>query len=372
MSGRFDRSMKLFSASWGVLREDKSLAVFPLISAVSGLVVMATFAVPIFTWFSHSESTEVYSDLAQGYVHSSTWHMDPAGWFLLGLGYFVLIYIGIFCNAALIYAANERLTGAGPGNLASGFRGAGAKAGAIVPWAVLSATVTLILRAAEERMGILGRIVIGIIGIAWTLVTYLVVPVLVLESDMSTGRAISKSATLFKQTWGENVIGNAGFGLFGFLAVIPAFVLFMLGAMSGTASIMILCAVLAVLWLIVTSQILAALSGIYRVALYRYAVDGRAPSAYTMFDFNEAFRPKRSSGLFSSSSSRTIYRSSVPDAATARDPWKAWEPPAQEPVDGAYGIDIPGAESFPGQNIPAPPSNPGEFGSGPRGESPWG
>ncbi len=377
MGGRFSRSMKLFSASWGVLREDKALAVFPVISALCGLVIMATFAVPILFFYVHSETTSVYSQVQGLYVNQTTLHLDPAGWIVMGLGYFVLIYVGIFCNAALIFAANEKLTGTGPGTVASGFQGASAKAGAFVPWAMLSATVTVLLRAAEERMGIIGKIAISLIGIAWTLVTFLVVPVLVLEEGMSTGKAISRSATLFKGTWGENVIGNAGFGLVSMVAMIPAFVLFIVGLVSGMPAIMVLFAVLAVLWILVASQVIAALSGIYRVALYRYAVDGQPPAAYTMIDFHEAFRPKKSSGLFSSTRSQTIYRSSPQETQQAqqrqRDAWKAWEPPPPEQVDGSFGIEIPGADPLSQAGPSAPPPPPPEVrpDDRPQGPSPW-
>lgn len=363
--------MKLFSASWSVLREDKALAIYPFVSAITGLIIMATFAVPVLTMFLHTHKTiDAYNQ-----THVSM-HLDPMGWVLTGIGYFVLIYVGIFCNAALIYAANERLTGTGPGTVASGFAGAASRAGAFLPWALLSATVTVLLRMLEERFGILGRIMIAIIGIAWTLVTYLVVPVLVLEGE-STGKAISRSAHLFKSTWGENVIGNAGFGFFNFCVIISAAALFFLGVMAGTAAAIIVCGVLAFAWLLVASEVLVALAGIYRVALYRYAVDGVAPSAYTVFDFENAFRPKKKSGLFSSGSSRsskTVYLSQMHTARPPGAPYQAWQPPPPDPVTeaAAFGISIPGAENLPGTSTPARPASNPQPDPAPDQQSPWG
>ena len=370
MFERFDRSVKLFSASWSVLREDKALAVYPFVSAITGLIIMATFAVPVLTMYLHTSTT------TDAYGQSQlSWHLDPMGWVLTGVGYFVLIYVGIFCNAALIYAANERLTGTGPGTVASGFSGAAARAGAFVPWALVSATVTLVLRALEQRFGILGRIVIAIVGIAWTLVTYLVVPVLVLEG-VPTGKAISRSAQLFRGTWGENVIGNVGFGFFNFCVFASGLALFLLGVMAGTATAVIVCGAIALVWFLVASEVLVALAGIYRVALYRYAVDGAAPSAYTMFDFDAAFRPKKKSGLFgfgSSGSSKTVYLSQMKSARPAGAPYQAWQPPSSDPVtDGAaFGISIPGADDLPGTSAPPRPQDPAQ-GPGPDQQSPWG
>jgi hypothetical protein len=371
MFERFDRSMKLFSASWHVLREDKALAVYPFVSAITGLIIMATFAVPVLTMYLHTSTT---TD-AFGRSHLA-WHLDPLGWVLAGVGYFVLIYVGIFCNAALIYAANERLTGTGPGTVASGFSGAAARAGAFVPWALVSATVTLVLRALEERLGILGRIVIGIVGIAWTLVTYLVVPVLVLEG-VPTGKAISRSTQLFKGTWGENVIGNVGFGFFNFCVVLSAMALFVLGVMAGTATAVIVCGVLAAVWMLVASEVLVALAGIYRVALYRYAVDGVAPSAYTMFDFDAAFRPRARSGIFgfgSSSPSKTVYLSQLNNARPPGAPHKAWQPPPSDPVTdaAAFGISIPGAEDPFGAPSPQRAAPTAQPSPAPEPQNPWG
>ncbi|MBS1847075.1 MAG: hypothetical protein JST73_02265 [Actinobacteria bacterium] len=352
--------MKLFSASWSVLREDTELLVFPVVSAIAGLVIVAIFAVPILTMFVHfSTVTDAYR------VQHSQTQIDPLGWVLIATGYVISMYVGTFMNAALIIAANERLTGTGPGTVASGFRGASAKSGAILAWVLVAATVGLILRSLEQRFGLIGRIVIGLVGIAWSLLTFLIVPVLVLE-DNTTGAAISRSSKLFKQTWGENMIGNAGFGLFGIALVLVAFVVFFVGVATGTVVGTITMGVIALLLVLVGAQALAAMSGIYRVALYRYAVDGRPPAAYQRFDFEGAFRPKKTSGLFTSTRSTTMYRS-TPPGQPARDPWKAWEPPPPEDLNGEFGIEIPGADELPGHEPPA--NGPGDH---PGGASPWG
>jgi hypothetical protein len=378
MFERFDRSMKLFSASWRVLKDDKSLAVYPVISTITALVIMATFAVPVLTMYLHtSQHVDAY-----GTTRMSA-SLDPMGWVLVGLGYFVLTYVGIFCNAALIYAANERLTGTGPGTLASGFSGAYRKAGAIVPWAILSATVTVVLRMIEQRSGILGRLVISIVGIVWTLLTYLVVPIIVLE-EVSTGQAISRSSQMFKRTWGENVVGNIGFGIFTFAAMLCAFALVALGIMTGTTVGVVSTIVLAVLFLAVTFEVIAAMSGIYRVALYRYAVDGVAPTAYASIDFRAAFRPKKKGGLFGSSSTSTMphpgesYPSGMYGASAQYQPTTRTWTPDQAPGAGqtnpdGFGITLPGEAPSPGASTspPAPPAAPGAGGqTDPWGEAP--
>lgn len=349
--GRIGRSMQMFSASWGVLREDKRLMVFPAIGAVATLVVVAMFAAPILFAFVHPTTT-----VDSMGVEQTGFSVDPLGWVLMAIGYVIAMYVSTFMNAALIIAANERLTGSGPGTVSSGLAGASEKAGAILGWVLVAATVGLALRALEERLGLVGRIVIGIIGIAWSLLTFLVVPVLVLEQN-TTGTSISRSAKLFKSTWGENLVGNISFGIFGFLLTLSAMALFFVGVLTGTGAGMVLMGVIAFLWLLVGAQVLATMSGVYRVALYRYAVDGAPPRAYAAFDFTEAFRPKRSWGGFGSSRGRTVYRSTQ-TGQPRRDPWKAWEPPPPEQTHGEFGIEIPGAQALPGHDVPRPSAPP--------------
>ena len=368
MFERFDRSWRLFKTSWAVLREDKALAIFPFISTLATLLIIASFAVPVFALRGVHTTHGV--DAATGSA-TSGFAVSPLGWALIAVGYFVLTYVTIFFNAALIYAANERLTGTGPGTVGSGFAGAKSKAGAILPWALLSATVSLILRMIEERAGFIGRIVISLVGIAWSLVTYLVVPVLILEGT-TTGEAISRSSKMFKHTWGENVIGNAGFGIVSFGAFLVAGAIVVLGLATGSAVVIALAFVVAVVFLAVAIEVIAAMSGIYRVALYRYAADGQAPQAFSGFDFPGAFRPKKK-GMFGSSGSSSGRSSTWTPGANPG--YTAWTPPAEPPSQpGTFGITIPGQDDQGGQPpsaapspVPPPPPPPA-----PRGSSPWG
>ena len=138
----------------------------------------------------------------------------------------------IVFNAALGSAAHERLCGGDP-TIGSAIRGAASRAGKILPWAIVSATVSIILRAIENRVGFVGRIVAAFAGMAWTVVTFLVLPIIVIE-DMSVKDAIKKSGNLFKHNWGENLAAQFGFGLIGFIAILPAIgILLPAGSVGG-------------------------------------------------------------------------------------------------------------------------------------------
>ncbi len=158
----------------------------------------------------------------------------------------------------------------------------------------MTATVTMILQAIEERFGLIGTIVARLVGLAWNLVTFLVVPILVLE-DLGVGDALKRSKDLFKKTWGENVIGQFGLGIVGFLLSVPGVLLIGIGVAIGTVGLWVLGAV-GVVWLLVAAVIVSALSGIYRTALYHYAANGTVPGEFSGIDFEAAFRRRGNRG----------------------------------------------------------------------------
>jgi Family of unknown function (DUF6159) len=281
--GRFERSMNLAKASWVVLKGERELAWFPVLSMVTSLAVAGVFALGI--WATIGKETGV-----DGQVSHSP---NVATFLLIFCLYIALAFVQTYFLAGLCAGANERLQGR-PTSVGTALAVANTRLHRILPWAVLSATVTIVMQAIENRAGILGRIVVSLLNFAWTVLTFLVVPVIVFE-DLGAIDALKRSGTLLKQTWGENVIAQIGLGVLGFVVAIPAMLLFVLGTAAGGVFIVVGIA-LGVIVLVVGSVILNALSGIYRTALYRYAVDGRVPDAFAGADLENAFGPRRSSG----------------------------------------------------------------------------
>ena len=284
--GRWARSKQLATSSWAVLRQDKELMVLPLISGVASLMIAATFLVPI---FMTSQTTDI-----EGNATSS---FGPLQYVLFFAMYVVLAYITVFFRTALLCGADERMKGGNP-TLSSALGGAGRHAGKILPWAIVSATVSVILRSLEQRSGLLGRIVIGFVGMAWTVVTFLVLPILVFEG-LGVGDAVKRSTQLLKATWGENLIVNGGISLFGFLLMIPAVLLVVLGLATDGGSNggglplgFIVTGSIAVVWIIAVSCWTNAMSSVFQLALYRYAVDGEAPAAFASVELGSAFQQK--------------------------------------------------------------------------------
>ena len=255
--GRIRNSWELAKSSWRVIQADRELLVLPVISGIASMIVGASFLVPL--------------------VVAGGFGGDTGSYVVLFLMYVALAYVTIFFNTALISATHERLNGGDP-TLSSALAGARARAGKILPWAIVSATVSIILRAIEERAGALGRVIAGFAGMAWTVVTFLVLPIIVIEGIGVTD-AVKKSGELFRRTWGENLAAQVGFALLGFAAVVPGIALIVATAMVG-GGVLVAGILIGVLWMIAVAVVLSAMSVVFQTALYHFAVDGEVPSAY--------------------------------------------------------------------------------------------
>jgi len=280
MFDRIKNSWELVKASAAVLRADKELIIFPLVSAIVMIFVSITFFVPaIFAGFF--DEVFVGGNKILGTV--------------VGFLFYLVQYLVIFFfNSALIGAALIRLRGGDP-TVGDGFRIAWKHLGSILGYAFIAATVGMILRWISERAGPLGQIVIGIIGLAWDIATYLVVPVLVVE-DVGPVDAIKRSGGLLRQTWGEQIVGSVGISLiFGliFLVVILAGVPLIVLAISAESVALVIAAVaVLVLVIIFLALISSALSGIYTAAVYQYAMTGKTCGFFRQDLVESTFRQK--------------------------------------------------------------------------------
>lgn len=279
--GKFARSWTLAKASLGVLRSDKELLVFPLISSIAALLVAASFVLPMFG-LGMLDRLDGEGGL-------------PLAFYLWLFAFYLVQYFVIFFfNAALVGAAMVRLDGGDP-TVGTGLRIAAGKWKQILGYAAIAATVGMLLRAIEQRAGFVGRIVVGLIGVAWTVATFLTVPVLVAR-DIGPVDAVKESASLLGRTWGENLIGNGGIGLamglLNVLLVLGGGALVVLFAIQGLPALAITTAIAGLLAVLGLALVHAALSGIYSAALYRYAMQGEAPAGFDGTLLREAFQRK--------------------------------------------------------------------------------
>jgi hypothetical protein len=279
MFGRVGNSWALIKASAAVLRKDRELVIFPIVSMVASIILMISFALPM--WFSGAFESIERGNNVLAYVVG----------FLFYLCQYTIIF---FCNTALVGAAMIRLRGGDP-TVNDGLRIASQRFPTILGYAFIAATVGMVLKTISERVGILGKIVVSLIGFAWNVATFLVVPVLVMENVGPTD-AIKRSSQLLKQTWGEQVIGNTGmglaFGLLTFALIMVGVGIVMVAASIGSMVLLFGTIAAVVLAVVALGLVGSALSGIYTAAVYNYAMTGQAGGEFSMDLVQNAFRAK--------------------------------------------------------------------------------
>lgn len=271
MFGKVAKTWELMGDSWELLKQDKELLLFPLVSGICCIIVVASFAIPMIV----NESYMPPAADETGQVQTADQVMYYAKLFLF---YFCNYLVIIFFNSAIVGCVAMRMQGNNP-TIADGFRISFSRMPLIVGWALIAATVGLILRIIEDKHEKIGRFIAGLLGMAWTMVSFLVLPVMVIEKkDPFT--ALKESTAMLKRTWGQQIIGNFSFGLVFFLLFLPAVLLIILGVLSQNPALMITFIVLAVIYFIVLSLIQSTLQVIFQTALYYYAKNGTAPAGF--------------------------------------------------------------------------------------------
>jgi hypothetical protein len=280
VGGTFSRSWEIVKQSFAVLRKDKELVLFPIISGVATFLLLAAFMAPAWLLSGAGESGQV-----EGF------------WFYLFffIFYFAASFVVIFFNTGLIACAQIRFSGGDP-TFADGIRYASQHLGSILGWSIISASVGLILKAIRERGGLVGAIAAGIMDVAWNLITFFVIPVMIFER-MGVFASIKKSSGLFRKTWGENMVVRFSVGLIFFLLGLVGIAPIALVAATRSLPIIVIVSVVVVLYWAALAIMSAALTGIFSVALYNYASTGALPAVYSQDLVVGAFQPKRKRGL---------------------------------------------------------------------------
>ncbi|MBX3079980.1 MAG: hypothetical protein KF716_00005 [Anaerolineae bacterium] len=282
MFGSFSNSWRLIKASANILNTNKSLLIYPFVSAIASIIVIISFFVPL-----------AVSGLIEKLDKSSGAPVIAIG--VSFLFYVVLYTVIFFCNTALVGSALMMLRGGNP-TVSDGFSIARERLSSIVGYAMIAATVGMVLRAISERSGIVGRIISGILGFAWTVATFLVVPILVIEKADPL-EAIKRSAALLRQTWGEQLVGSFSMGsIFGLLMVGIIILGGMLVGGLATALNSVAVGVLGVLAIVLAIVLIglysSALQGIYTAALYEYAAQGKVSDTFDADLITNAFKRK--------------------------------------------------------------------------------
>lgn len=286
MFDRIARSFDLARSSWNVLRTDKKLIVFPIISGIAVLLVMASFLTPI---ISLTIAGKIDLD-PNGNGQPPLWVYPVIFAF-----YFCNYFVVVFCNSALVSCAIMRFNGQQP-TIGDGFGAAASRLPQILAWSLVSATVGMLLYLIENAHEKVGEIVRMILGTAWSIITFFVIPVLVVEK-VGPFQAISRSIAILKKTWGEALIGGFGLGLFKLLLVLPGVLIIVAGGYLCTAIQPIALGLgivgLGVLWMLMAFAAGAALDAIFLSALYQYAAFEQVPQGFDRESMEGAFSNKK-------------------------------------------------------------------------------
>ena len=272
--------MDTAKASWAVLQHDRELAILPILGALASIAVVLAVGLPI--WLS----TDGIDD------GGSSAGSDPMLWIGGIIILLAVTVITVFFNAAVVSGARERFSGGDP-TISSAIKGAFSRLHVIVPWAILALTVGMIIRLIQSSDNIVARILGSLLNMAWGVLTFLVVPILVVEQ---TGpfQSLSRSGELLRHTWGENLIAQVGFGIIGFVVAIPGIIIIALGASAGSVGALV-AIVIGFGWIALVSVVISTLTAIFQMALYIYATTGQVPMGFEQSGISDTFN-ERSQG----------------------------------------------------------------------------
>jgi hypothetical protein len=228
--------------------------------------------------------------------------MKTIHWVIWGCLYIFLIFVATYLNVAFYTEILNAVRG-GSVDIANGFRVANGKIIQIFFWACLAGSVGIIIKMIEEKLDILGKIIMRIIGITWSIAALFVIPVIVTEeaSNRNPFSYLKKSSSIIVKTWGESLVGYVGFGMLNGLVFFCSFIVMLgfnifalavLGGQLGT-TLAITCSVSWLILLIAFMYIVGVAEKIYRGALYLYASEGIIPEEYSQEVMESAWKIRK-------------------------------------------------------------------------------
>ncbi len=259
--------------SFKILKENKQLLIFPVLSGISMILILGSFG------------TAFYA--SAGWNVDNISNDDPlVNYGLMFLFYFVNYFVVVFFNTALIHCTRLYFRGEAV-SVAKGLQFAISRLGVIVSWALFAATIGTLLKIIQENVGWIGKIITGLIGVVWSIATFFVVPVIAYE-NAGPLQAFKRSSQIMKDKWGESLASTFSLGLIQLAAVfIVAVPLFIIGSLihiiTGIA--------LAVLGILLVAAVMSATQTIFVSAVY-HNVTGDPVQHYNQQLINNMFEHK--------------------------------------------------------------------------------
>jgi len=289
---KLNRSWQLFKCSVQVVRDHPKLLVFPVVTGLLTTAIALFFLAPVAlvllapNWIAGSGVQSLADKIGfLRFQHGATFNfqVQPLGTAILGGMYLVNMFLATMASVAFNHQIMEALGGR-PVSISRGIEAACTRWKSVLLWSLLAGVVGLIIRALEERLAFVGRLVAGFIGLAWSIAAIFAIPILASDPSVSNPfTVLSKSATTIKRTWGEMLAGYAGMGGTNLLVVMLSILFWVV---TGAAALLLsnpwlLLAGLPWLLAVISYGYLASIaSRVYLCALYLYATEGVVPGHY--------------------------------------------------------------------------------------------
>ncbi len=300
---KFTQSWLLFTTSLQVVRQNKKLLLFPIVTSACSVVIMLFFFAPALLYPSghtlqetaHWETLghQLGFDFAGG---RSAVHPNGIFYGYLAMVYVVSMFLATFFNAAFYNEILKALAGQ-PVSVRSGLASAWFRVRSILMWSLLAGTVGLIIKSLEERFGWIGQWAMRLVGVVWSVASTFAIPVLIREGGTNPLIMLRRSAAVLRKTWGESLIGYVGISIGSWIILLGSIV-FLAGAIALSvilhSPVLIFLTILVWLGAMFSLGYLVAVAGhVYRCALYVYAAEGVVPAPYTPALMDAAWKIKK-------------------------------------------------------------------------------
>jgi hypothetical protein len=288
MLERFSRGWAITKASWSVLKLHPKLMLLPLASSLALFTLLALIGAGGYMGHKAGLFTQMLADDGQ---------IPVGAYAILFAIYFVCSFVIVFFNAAMVFCSLQAFNGEEP-SIGKGLATAAGRLPQILAWALLASTIGVLLSSLQEflrdKLSIFGSLLGSLLEASWALVTYFVVPVLVVDG-VGPIEAVKRSGAILKKTWGESLAGEGGMSAISFLLLFPVFLLVVAAMITFKATVPVVAwmvAAAAVPYAVAVVLVFTALGTIFRTGTYVYATTGKAPEAISADLVARAFRKK--------------------------------------------------------------------------------
>lgn len=271
---RFSNTWSLMKSSFQVLKEDTAVLIFPVLSGIFSLLIIGSFLLPFFA--SGNLSSLQFLENQSGFI----------GYLYLFLFYFLSYFVVLFFNSASVVYAIGVMRGGNP-TITSAVKMVIHRITPLMGWTFIAATVGLIINSIENSSDSVGKIFSAFLGLSWTVISFLVLPILIVEGHGPV-TSLKLSAEMLKNSWGEQLIGHFSFGLIFAVLSFPIFLIIFLGLQYGGAAA-IVGIITGVLLILGMGVVQWSLQSIFMGAMYLFVREEKIPPSYSLSQISNAF-----------------------------------------------------------------------------------